>query len=165
MDKREFKVGDRVWSLLFGWGTVKEKKCKDDYPIKVVFDSGRHESHTFDGFWSISNKNPSLFFANQGKIEFDTDEPIELVDGQPIWVRDVDGQEWLERHFRRHGDSGVGVYCYKGGRSKHTSKGCETYWNIFRTTDPALDGASQLRVNTTANSEPTKSFAVDKERQ
>ena len=144
MDKREFKVGDRVWSS-YGWGDVKEIGSKGtDYPVRVVFDAGKSEIYTPDGFWHIDHKTPSLFHANQGKIEFDTDEPIELVEDQPIWVRNTEKGKWKARHFSRRAESG-GVHCYYDGRSKHGSS-CESlvsHWKYFRTTDPALDGASQ----------------------
>ena len=143
MDKREFKVGDRVWSF-YGWGDVKEIGSKaSGYPVRVAFDSGRLESYTLNGFWHNGHKNPSLFHANQGKIEFDTDEPIELVDGQPIWVRSEECYEWLPRHAKELGKSG-GVFCHNNGQTKHSNvAGTATFWQYFRTTDPALDGASQ----------------------
>ena len=66
----------------------------------------------------------------------------ELVDGQPIWV--LLGDNWIPRHFARHGQWG-GVYCYWDGKSKHGAgrDSKVTHWQVFRTTDPALDGASQ----------------------
>ena len=145
MKKREFKVGDRVWSLLFGWGDVREinLEIETEYPVKVVFDSGIHTTYTTtDVFWHTSHKSPSLFHANQGKIEFDTDEPIELVDGQPIWVRNFETDSWTPRHFKCHAKK-VGVHCYWNGQSKHSCNAGSTHWQHFRTTDPALDEASQ----------------------
>ena len=146
MDKREFKVGDRVWALLFGWGTVKEidSGILEYYPVCVEFDSVENKAFfTRGGFYRVSDKNPSLFHANQGKIEFDTDEPIELVDGQPIWVRSEECYEWLPRHAKELGKSG-GVFCHNNGQTKHSNvAGTATFWQYFRTTDPALDGASQ----------------------
>ena len=146
MDNREFKVGDRVWSLLLGWGSVKriDSNIEEAYPVYVVFDSGKGKCFTKHGIFHAVDKNPSLFHANQGKIEFDTDEPIELVDGQPIWVRDSETHEWKPRHSA-HCAEGGGVYCYWNGRTKHSSAGEKnvTHWQHFRTTDPALDVASQ----------------------
>ena len=146
MDKREFKVGDRVWSLINGFGTVKDivLEVESEYPVKVVFDSGIRTTYTADGFWHTNHKTPSLFHANQGKIEFDTDEPIELEDGQPIWVRDSERNVWRPRHFKCRSEKG-GVYCYCDGKSKHgtAGEGSTMRWKLFRTTDPALDGAGQ----------------------
>ena len=145
MDKREFKVGDRVWSLINGFGTVKDigLEVESEYPVKVVFDSDIRTTYTADGFWQTNHKTPSLFHANQGKIEFDTDEPIELVDGQPIWVRAEERYDWLPRHAKELGKTG-GVFCHKNGQTKHSNvAGTATFWRYFRTTDPALDGASQ----------------------
>ena len=145
MDKREFKVGDRVWSLACGWGSVVEidlKKNKE-YPMRVNFDSGVSERFTMHGFRFVRDKKPSLFLANQGKIEFDTDEPIELVDGQPIWVRGGGSFEWVPRHAKELAREG-GVLCHNNGTTKHSNgTGATTHWPFFRTTDPALDGASQ----------------------
>ena len=48
MDKQEFKVGDRVWSLINGFGTVKDigLEIESEYPVKVVFDSGIRTTYT-----------------------------------------------------------------------------------------------------------------------
>ena len=35
LEKREFKVGYRVWSLLFGWGNVVEIDSDTDDPIEL----------------------------------------------------------------------------------------------------------------------------------
>ena len=153
MEKREFRVGDRVWSF-YGWGNVEELGS-ESYPVKVIFDTGKLESYTPDGFWHAEHKNPSLFHANQGKIEFDTDEPIELVDGQPIWVRDSEVSEWRPRHFARYAQDGE-VYCYQGGKSKHSS-GVESnvmLWQYFRTcllyTSPSPRDATLSRMPSSA---------------
>ena len=143
MKNQEFKVGDRVWSFIFGWGAVEEIDSEIMYPVYVNFDSGKTNTHTTDGFYLLDHESPTLFHANQGKIEFDTNEPIDLEDGQPIWVRGSEKREWIPRHFARYSQIG-GVFCYLDGNSKHTTKG-ETYvkrWEFFRTTDPALDGES-----------------------
>ena len=141
MKNQEFKVGDRVWSLVFGWGVINDIKSGvgSTYPVVVDFDSGKRETFTEQKFYRISDKNPSLFHANQGKIEFDTNEPIELVVDQPIWV--LIASKWMPRHVARQPKEG-GVYCYRDGKSKHSSGGGVKYWKYFRTTDPALDGES-----------------------
>ena len=144
MNKQEFKVGDRVRSLFFGWGTVKkvETRVARKYPVEVDFDSGiKNLILTKHGFLHESHENPAIFLANQGVIEFDTDEPIELEDGHPIWVL---SDKWIPMHYARRAQTG-GVYCYQSGKSKHSSgsEGNVTYWSQFRTTDPALDGSGQ----------------------
>ena len=146
MNKREFKVGDRVYSLVYGFGTVKGIDSKNEmaYPVCVGFDSGREEGFKKNGLYTTAHKNPTLFHANQGKVEFDTDEPIELVEDQPIWVRNSGCRKWTARHFARHAQDG-GVYCYWSGQTKHSSgnEASALRWDFFRTTDPVLDGASQ----------------------
>ena len=141
MEKREFRVGDRVWSF-YGWGNVEELGS-ESYPVKVIFDTGKLESYTPDGFWHAEHKNPSLFHANQGKIEFDTNEPVKLVDGHPIWVRAEGSLEWVPRHAKELAKKG-GVLCHNNGTTKHSNgTGATTHWKYFRVTDPALDEASQ----------------------
>ena len=144
MNNQEFKVGRRVWSLLFGWGTVMQidSEAGITYPMRVGFDGGE-EGFTKYGFYDVAHKNPSLFHANQGKIEFDTDEPIEPIElDQPIWVRNFETDSWTPRHFKCHAKK-VGVHCYWNGQSKHSCNAGSTHWQHFRTTDPALDEASQ----------------------
>ncbi|MGL5711723.1 MAG: hypothetical protein ACRCX2_01780, partial [Paraclostridium sp.] len=43
-----FKVGDRVWCVDFGWGTVVAIKSLS-YPVNVEFDDGQHQSFVEDG--------------------------------------------------------------------------------------------------------------------
>lgn len=140
MKNQEFKVSSRVRSLLFGWGTVVDITSAPgtEYPVIVYFDSNNKERFTERGYYLTTHENPTLFLANQGKIEFDTDEPIELEDSHPIWVRGSEKEKWLKRHFAYFAKS-VGVYCYRDGKTKHSSGDPEDvfHWNLFRTTDPA----------------------------
>lgn len=47
-----FKLKDNVYSINFGWGTVKEilgAEYNSDYKVNVLFENGRTESFTLDG--------------------------------------------------------------------------------------------------------------------
>jgi len=142
--EKPFEIGDRVWSLNYGWGSVALAPVDlaiEEYPIYVNFDSGMSEQYTSEGYLWDSCKTPSLFHANQGVLEFNTNEPVVIAEDQPIWVRDSETDEWVPRHFARYSTT-EGVYCYRDGRSKHGS-GTRThrYWRFFRTSAPeASDG-------------------------
>lgn len=55
------KVGDRVWSIEYGWGFVKELK-NTCYPIVVQFDSEDHQQFTMNGKFFTNSPNQSLFW-------------------------------------------------------------------------------------------------------
>jgi hypothetical protein len=58
----DFKVGDRVWCLVYGWGKITQIDYSEDYPITVKFDNFSVTYYTVDGKLSDSTKNRSLFF-------------------------------------------------------------------------------------------------------
>jgi hypothetical protein len=64
----EAKVGDRVWDVLWGWGTIEGIKMHEDYPIRVKFDGGRYDYFTVGGFIETENNNRSLFW-DEVKLE------------------------------------------------------------------------------------------------
>jgi len=137
--EKPFEIGDRVWSLNYGWGSVAiapEDLESEEYPLYVNFDSGTSEQYTSEGYLWTACETPSLFHANQGVLEFNTNEPVVIAENQPIWVRDSEADEWVPRHFARY--AGPGVYCYPDGKSKHGTgedEPCE-YWEFFRTSAP-----------------------------
>jgi hypothetical protein len=57
-----FKIGDRVWSLVSGWGYVISLcGMVKDFPIVVMFDGGNTESFTEDGKDGCDNPQPILY--------------------------------------------------------------------------------------------------------
>ena len=60
----EARVGDRVWSPRFGWGTITEVQENVTYPICVVFDTVEDNETTFTqtGKQLLHDINPSLFW-------------------------------------------------------------------------------------------------------
>lgn len=58
-----FRSGDRVWDILFGWGTVicvKEDAAR--YPVLVKHDNIRYATYTMDGEGSDGVPVRRLFF-------------------------------------------------------------------------------------------------------
>ena len=61
----EVEVGDKVWSINYGYGKVIEiEGIASEFPISVEFDSVSNwaKSHTSDGKEYRGCKEPSLFF-------------------------------------------------------------------------------------------------------
>lgn len=56
------RIGDRVWSIVSGWGYVGEIKTGSIYPIEVTLDCGDTLSYTFGGRSSVNHEFQSLFW-------------------------------------------------------------------------------------------------------
>jgi hypothetical protein len=56
-----FKVGDKVYSPLKGFGFVKEIRDVGDYPIRVKFSDAFFEIFTNDGKYYLGSPQPLLF--------------------------------------------------------------------------------------------------------
>lgn len=68
---RNAKVGDRVWDILKGWGTITSISEDNDYPIRVTSDEHIWTIFTLDGKRTKEDINPSLFWD---KIKFEAPE-------------------------------------------------------------------------------------------
>lgn len=55
------KVGNKVWSIIHGWGTVK-RFITGLYPIEVVFNDSTVKSFAFNGKLSEGHTNRTLFW-------------------------------------------------------------------------------------------------------
>ncbi len=74
------KVGDRVFDILIGWGVIDEINEQVAFPVSVNFDgdfySGTGKVYTFDGFATVQDKMPRLFWD---EIKFEVPEkPFDL---------------------------------------------------------------------------------------
>lgn len=89
------KVGDRVFSTIYGWGKVFSVDKKDvNFPLVIEFDKNIRMCYRSDGTTNVLNKFPNLFW-NEVKLPTDEEdkrfdlveflkdniEPTEFVDG------------------------------------------------------------------------------------
>jgi len=101
MSKEIFKIGDRVYCILSGWGTVDKFTYSSDYPMTVMFDIGNAEHYTTDGRFYF-NSPPILSFTEYTLNGFSQERPIELPElGEEIMVSD-DGKTWEIGRFREY---------------------------------------------------------------
>ena len=101
---RRAKVGDRVWSLPYGWGTIDNIGDNDtnDRFIGVVHDNDSYGTYATDGTWLVGSVNPVLFWD---KIEFKippvpTPEKDALV---RVWNNEYFDCKRYFRSFNKHG--------------------------------------------------------------
>ena len=77
------KVGDKVWSVLRGWGTILDINC-GAYPILVWFPeetlSHGRGSYTFDGKYRAEDLVPELYW-NKIDLPEAPEKPIKRLTG------------------------------------------------------------------------------------
>ena len=84
----EFRVGDVVWDVVFGKGSVCKISEMAHYPIKVDFENGFQRSFTQDGKMS-PEVNRTLFFS-EPKIEASVTRPfVPTLVGKRVVVKEV----------------------------------------------------------------------------
>lgn len=60
MKTKEFKVGDKVFDIRYGWGKVVGDKAIGVYSIYVTFDRERNNTYTKEGKEHYTDSSPSL---------------------------------------------------------------------------------------------------------
>lgn len=92
------KVGERVWSLTEGWGTIIERsRPYTRYPLTVKFENITH-SYTLWGRFRTSDHNPTLFWD---EVRFEIPEkplPQLEVDAK-VLVWGCSCESRVKRHF------------------------------------------------------------------
>jgi hypothetical protein len=58
---KDAKVGDRVWSITDGWGTIYNIDTDSEWPVKVKFENVK-DSFDYDGKEHKHECNPTLFW-------------------------------------------------------------------------------------------------------
>ena len=72
----EFQIGDVVWCLARGKGTVVEIDNYGSYPVKVQFPQhSRRDAYTVDGRLEMTSRERTLFFS-EPKIEASVTRPF-----------------------------------------------------------------------------------------
>lgn len=92
------KVGDRVWDIRKGWGTVECTDFGPDYSLRVEFDEfddGGDETFTIDGKYLFHDKNPTLFWD---EVKFDVPEKPEYKEGYVGFFVNNHGRVLIDGH-------------------------------------------------------------------
>lgn len=103
MENKIFKVGDRVFDVFFGWGTVDEVGDNEtEYSVRVEWDNEDEssDSYTYDGRYTLGLKRvPRLSFT-----EYD------LVNGGFSQERDLNVMDVVYYKTAESADIKVGYY-------------------------------------------------------
>lgn len=122
------KVGDKVWSIVYGWGEISDILPHEKYPIEVTFNSTDNfyeDQYTYCGKALITLPSQSLFWD-----EIKIVAPSKPLPNLPIDTKVLvwkDGGDKIPRHFYRFDESGK-AECYLEGQTSWTTDGGTAYW-------------------------------------
>ena len=102
--KTNFKVGDKVYCIINGWGTIKDirESCNlsIDFPIIVSTEEGTC-SYSTDGRY-FGKSQPTLSFTEYTLNGFSQERPIDIPEvGEEIMVS-VNGKNWELKKFHSY---------------------------------------------------------------
>jgi len=120
MTETVFKVGDRVYCIVRGWGIVSDIDSTsvfgEDYPITVEFqnDSLEHGTYTLDGRYFLESK-PTLSFTEYKLDGFSQERPIELPEKGEIIMVSNDLLYWSMVQFSQYNHNNPYPVAASGG--------------------------------------------------
>ena len=130
------KEGDRVWSMMYGWGTVINVDLEDpQYQLHVGFGDEQSDWFLRCGRSMPHHLNPLLFW-DEVKIT-PPEKPLpDLKVDTPVLVRDSDDEEWCPRHFHSFGKDGR-IRAWTSGCTRHTAGEVNNHcaWNEWKLAD------------------------------
>ena len=94
MAKEIFRVGDRVFDIIFGWGKVTEVYYfqNRNYPVSVQFENSIIK-YTYDGKWNTADSYSRLSFTEYGFDDrFSQERPIDYTEYIGKW-----GKFWNDK--------------------------------------------------------------------
>jgi hypothetical protein len=126
MDQFEVKVGDKLWSMRYGWGKVTRICKDDDYPLCLEFENGYY---TFTREFKEYKEeiNQSLFW-DEIKFEIPKKPLPKLKVNAVLEVWDLNSKQKEIRHFSHFEDGKVN--CFLGGKTSFTHTGTSDWENF-----------------------------------
>ena len=91
-----FKVGDRVYDIRFGWGTVKhiQEDVSSYFPVNVLFDNDKSQNFKFYSSEFDEEKYTNLLSFTEYTLQgFSQERPINYEDYIGKWGRFFDKNE------------------------------------------------------------------------
>ena len=129
------KVGDRVWSIRYGWAIIKSI----EYDL-IILDND--VNYSLEGKWLIFDLFPSLYKDIPEIYQLDPipdsdqeEKDLKVDDDVYVWNDHVK----VKRKFAYYDEDDVGVYCYLNGASSLSSMTDVTdviYWRYYEKIEP-----------------------------
>ena len=121
------KVGDKVWSITEGWGTIIDRfRSRAEYPLVVEFENREQKTYTLWGRLHIKDISPTLFWD---EIEIKAPPKplpkLEVDTNVVVWHND--GLKY-HRHFSHFDKDGV-LYSFVDGKTSFTCVADTTAWD------------------------------------
>ena len=102
MSKTVFKVGDKVFSIHYGWGKIIGIDADSPYPVKVDFYKvSRLQTFLLNGS-EIAKEVPTLSFTEYTLSGFSQERPMELPELCEEIMVSNSGKTWKMVKFIRH---------------------------------------------------------------
>jgi hypothetical protein len=120
------KIGDKVWYIGRGWGTIVDIVPNSSYPIVVEFKLDQVISFLVDGRLFIEDEYPVLFW-NEVVIS-DSAYKKPLPKDTKVLVWDIDEFEALKRHFS-HFDKDGRIWVFNCGTTSWSSNTVSSWPN------------------------------------
>jgi len=131
------KIGDRVWSNQYGWGTIENIYPNFIYPIYVRFNKYiTTKEYTKDGKYRTKDKFPTLFWSAFEIPEIAYKKPLpKLKVDTKVVVWNSDGIR-NQRHFS-HFDKDGKIHTFSNGLTSWTNKASiqTTVWDYYSVAD------------------------------
>ena len=132
------EVGDRVYDIRYGWGSIQFIGKNSQYPISVVFDlkytnnKEITECYTDTGCFSTRSGKPVLFW-NEFKIPQEA-----FIKPLPKLVKDTKVLVWnnsrkYKRYFSYFDRDGK-IYCYEQGCTSWSATTSQSWdnWELYK---------------------------------
>lgn len=138
----DVKVGDKVYSVIVGWGEVERVFYDSTYPITVRFDLPCGDrivgSYTLEGYASTNYIFPSLFWD---EVVFDIPKKPEykFKQDEAVICSDFGDGDTFIRYFAYY-EKGKPMVYINGHTSKTVNRGSDgsPYVSSFKVTKPIL---------------------------
>lgn len=132
---KDAKVGDRVWSMVDGWGVIITYNTLKfpGYHIEVKFDVSS-EAFTYGGKALISNINPTLFWD---EIKFEIPKkPLPKLDVDTrVRVWDGDNKDNSARRYFSHFSKDGFIQVFQAGMTSWTNHSSQVPYSNWELAD------------------------------
>ena len=122
------KVGDKVWSMMWGWGKIVQIRHQNKYPIEVEFIDDNCCSYTYGGKYNVKDASQTLFWQKFKIPEEAYIKPLSKLEVDTkvlVWQK---GETEKHKRYFSHFDWDM-IYCFGSGSSSWNSNGLTTHWS------------------------------------